>query len=162
MTTNELWTLGIAGYAAIISTFVLGWDAYKWLDSGPKVRLTARTGMKMVGGGQIDPKTYVSVTAFNLGDRATTITNLGFLYYNSWLKAQFRRSKPNKAFVIPTPSQAQVIPYRFESGAQWLGIVDQDDDLVQMIRGGYLYVVLYHSHSGKGVRYRLTVKELAP
>jgi len=49
MTTNELWTIGIAGYAAFISTFVLGWDAYKWLNSGPKVRLTASTGMKMVG-----------------------------------------------------------------------------------------------------------------
>ncbi len=56
MTPNELWTIGIAGYAAVISTFVLGWDAYKWLHSGPKVRLLASTGMKMVGGGPVGPK----------------------------------------------------------------------------------------------------------
>jgi hypothetical protein len=160
MTTNELWTLGIAGYAAVISTFVLGWDAYKWLDSGPKVRLTASTDMKMVGGVQIDPKTYVSVTAVNLGDRATTITNLGFVYYKSWFKARFRRAKVDKAFIITTPSQVQVIPYRFEAGAQWIGLCDQDDGILQLIREGYLFVVLYHSHGGKGVRYLLTAKEL--
>ncbi|MFC3109493.1 hypothetical protein ACFQAT_28070 [Undibacterium arcticum] len=159
MTTNELWTLGIAGYAAVVSMFVLGWDAYKWLDSGPKVRLTASTGMKMVGGGQIDPKTYVSVTAVNLGDRATTITNLGFLYYSSWLKAKFRQNKPDKAFIISGPSQVQVIPYRFEAGAQWIGLADQGDDVVKLIRDGCLFVVLYHSHGGKGVRHRLNVKE---
>jgi len=114
--------------------------------------------MKMVGGGQIDPKTYVSVTATNLGDRATTITNLGFLYYNSW--ASLLRKKADEAFIIPMPSQTQMLPYRFEAGAQWIGICDQDDSVMQMIRDGYLYVVLYHSHGGKGVRHRLTAKEL--
>ncbi|WP_076835908.1 hypothetical protein [Burkholderia pseudomallei] len=158
MTTNEFWTLSIAGYAAIISTFVLGWDVYKWLDSGPKVRLTASTGMKMVGGGQIDPKTYVSVTAVNLGDRATTITNLGLLYYDSWIS--LRRNKAKKAFIVATPSQAQPISYRFEAGAQWIGICDQDDEVATMIRDGYLFVVLYHSHYGKGVRHRLKVQQL--
>jgi hypothetical protein len=159
MTTNEIWTLGIAGYAAVISTFVLGWDAYKWLDSGPKVQLTASTGMQIVGGFQVDPNTYLSVTAVNLGDRATTITNLGFLYYGSWLKAKLRRNKPDKAFIIPSPSQAQAIPYRFEPGAQWIGLAEQDDDVMQMIKEGYLFVVLYHSHGGEGVRHRLTAKE---
>ena len=161
MTTNELWTLGIAGYAAIIATFVFGWDAYKWLHSGPKVSLTASTGMKMVGGGQADPKTYVSVAAVNLGDRATTITNLGFVYYASWFKSVFRRNKVDKAFIITTPSQAQVLPYRFEAGAQWIGLADQDNEVLKMIREGYLFVVLYHAHGGRGVRHRLTVKELA-
>jgi len=159
MSTNELWTLGIAAYAAIISTFVLGWDAYKWLNSGPNVSLIASTGMKLVGGLQVDPKTYVSVTAINLGDRATTITNLGFLYYDSWFKAKFRRTA-DKAFIITTPSQGQVLPYRFEAGAQWIGMADQDDDVVKMIRDGYLFVILYHTHGGKGVRRRLTPKEL--
>jgi len=54
---NELLTLGIAAYAAIISTFVLGWDAYKWLVSGPKIDLSASTGMKLFGGHIPDPKT---------------------------------------------------------------------------------------------------------
>ena len=117
LTINETLTLIIAAYAAIISTFLFGWDAYKWLNEGPKVRITAQTGMKIVGGGQIDPKTYVSVTAVNWGDRATTITNMGFLYYTTWFNAYLRRNRADQAFIVTTPSQAQVLPYRFEAGA---------------------------------------------
>jgi len=155
MTTNEIWTLGVAAYAAVIATFVLGWDVYKWLDSGPKVELTARGNMSLVGGGRVGQNSYVSATAVNLGDRATTITNLGFLYYDSWLKAMFRRSRPDEAFLVPMPSEAQRIPFRFEPGAQWTGLVEQDEQLVRRSRAGYLFVVLYHSHGGKGVRCRL-------
>lgn len=154
MTNNEIWTLGIAAYAAVVSTFVLGWDFFKWLDAGPKVRIRASMGMQIVGGARDDPRTYVSVVAYNLGDRATTITNLGFVYYGSRLKAMFR-VQPDRAFVITTPSEVQILPYRFESGAQWMGTAIQDDDLVQMSNSGYLYVVLYHSHNGRGVRQRL-------
>lgn len=32
---------------------------------------------------------------------------------------------------------------------------------MKMIREGYLFTVLYHSHGGSGVRHRLTVIELA-
>ncbi|WP_445289069.1 hypothetical protein [Variovorax atrisoli] len=158
LTTNEIWTLSIAGYAAVISTFVLGWDAYKWLSSGPKVRLTASTGMQKMGGAIDDPQTYVSVTATNLGDRATTITNLGFMYYRSRLHATFRPRHPAQAFIIPGPTEAQAIPYRFEAGAQWIGLARQDDDILRMIREGALYAVLYTSHHGWGVRHRLTAR----
>ncbi|CAM2164966.1 conserved hypothetical protein [Paraburkholderia sacchari] len=153
MTSNEIWTISIAAYAAVISTFVFGWDIYKFLDSGPKVRLTANTGMKLVGGGKIDPKTYISATAVNVGDRPTTITNLGILYYASWIS--LLRRKADQAFIVTTPSQAQVIPYRFEPGAQWMGMCDQDENSVKMMTEGYLYIVLYHAHSGKGIRCRL-------
>jgi hypothetical protein len=55
---NELLTLGIAAaYAAAVSTFVLGWDAYKWLASGPKIDISASTGMKIFGGLKPDNKT---------------------------------------------------------------------------------------------------------
>jgi hypothetical protein len=57
-------------------------------------------------------------------------------------------------------TQAQVIPYRFEAGAQWMGMADQTIDVEQMIRDGYLFVLLYHSTGGKGVRQLLTAKEL--
>lgn len=143
MMTNEMWTLGIAAYAAVISTFVLGWDVYKWLDSGPKVKLTSNSGMRVVGRMQVDPATYISVTAVNLGDRATTITNLGFVYYSSRIKALLRRSRPDQAFVTTMPSQAQPIPFRFEPGAQWMGLAEQDEQMVRMSRDGYLFVVLY-------------------
>lgn len=84
---NELLTLGIAAYAAVISTFVLGWDAYKWLASGAKIDVSASSGMLLVGGAVPDPNTYITLTALNVGDRPTTITNLGGMYFDSWWRA---------------------------------------------------------------------------
>lgn len=54
---KELMTLAIAAYAALVSTFVFGWDAYKWLHQGAKVKGYAQTGMKRTGGMEPDPNT---------------------------------------------------------------------------------------------------------
>ena len=159
LNTKEVWTLEIAAYAAVVSTFVLGWDAYKWLASGPKIELSASTGMQILGGPVQDPKTYVSITAYNVGDRATTITNLGGMHFESWWRAYVRRRKPSKAFIITQPSQAQRIPYRFEAGDQWIGMADQTDDIVQMAKSGYLFLILYTTHGGRGHRARVIIRE---
>jgi hypothetical protein len=156
---NELLTLGIAAaYAAAVSTFVLGWDAYKWLASGPKIDISASTGMKIFGGLKPDNKTYVSVTAWNVGDRPTTITNLGGMYFNSWWCAYVLRRKPKEAFIISQPSQAQHIPYRFEVGDQWIGMADQTDEITQKAKTGYLFLILYTAGGGRGHRVRVKVR----
>lgn len=157
--SNELWTLGIAAYAAFISTFVLGWDAYKWLRSGPRIMLSASTGMRMVGGEVEDPRTYVTVTALNVGDRPTTITNLGGMYFESWWHAYVLRRKPKQAFIITDPAPAQRIPYRFDVGTQWIGIAEQTDEIVQMARGGYLFLILYTATGGRGKWIRVRAPE---
>ncbi|MCC8996064.1 MAG: hypothetical protein LM517_03185 [Nitrosomonas sp.] len=156
---NEIWTLAIAAYAAVVSTFVLGWDAYKWLASGPRIDLSASTGMQIVGAAVRDPKTYVSVTAWNVGDQPTTITNLGGMYFGSWWRAYLIRRMPSKAFIITDPSQSQRIPYRFEVGDQWLGLVDQTDEIEQMAKDGYLFLILYTAGAGHGHRVRVKVSE---
>ncbi len=158
-TANELWTLGIAAYAAVVATFVLGWDVYKWLSSGAKIDLSASTGMQIVGGLVPDDKTYISVTAWNIGDQPTTITNLGGLYFESWWRAFITRRKHTKAFVVTEPSQVQRIPYRFEVGDQWIGMAIQTDEIVQMARDGYLFLVLYTARGGRGHRVRVRVRE---
>ena len=158
-TPNEIITLGIAAYAAIISTFVLGWDAYKWLASGPKIDISASTGMKIMGGVVEDPKTYISVTAYNVGDRPTTITNLGGMYFKSWWRAYITRRKPDEAFIIPQPSQAQIVPYRFDVGDQWIGMAEQTEDIIQKAKNGYLFLILYTSNSGRGHWVRVKVKD---
>jgi hypothetical protein len=158
---KDLWTLAIAiaAYAAIVATFVLGWDAYKWLAAGPKIKLSASTGMQLLGGIVPDPKFYVSITAYNVGDRPTTITNLGGMYFESWWHAYVRRRKPSKVFIISQPSQAQRIPYRFEVGDQWIGLADQEDNIVQMAKSGYLFFILYTTHGGHGHRVRVMIRE---
>ena len=155
---KELLTLGIAAYAAVISTFVLGWDAYKWLASGAKIDLTVSTGMKIMGGLVPDQKTYISITAWNVGDQPTTITNLGGMYFDSWWRAYVTRRKPSEAFIVTEPSQAQHIPYRFEVGDQWIGLADQTDDIVQKARDGYLFLILYTARGGRGHRLRVKVR----
>lgn len=155
MTTSELWTIGIAAYAAVVSTFVFGWDAYKWLASGARVYVSASLNMKLVGGATRDPKAYVSVTAYNVGDRPTTITNLGGMYFDSWWHAYITKRKPKMAFIVSSPSQAQRIPYRFDVGDQWMGLVDQTDDILKMAKDGYLFFIIYTAQSGRGHRVRV-------
>ena len=159
MTTSDLWTIGIAAYAAVVSTFVLGWDAYKWLASGAKVDMSASLNMKMFGGIEPDPKTYVSVTAYNVGDRPTTITNLGGMYFDSWWHAYVTKRKPKMVFIISQPSQAQRIPYRFDVGDQWMGLADQTDDILKMADEGYLFFIIYTAQSGRGHRVRVKSKK---
>lgn len=156
---KELLTLGIAAYAAVISTFVLGWDAYKWLASGAKIDLSVSTGMKIMGGLVPDQKTYISITAWNVGDQPTTITNLGGMYFDSWWRAYVTRRKPSEAFIVTEPSQAQRIPYRFEVGDQWIGLADQTDDIVHKARDGYLFLILYTARGGRGHRMRVKIRE---
>jgi len=156
---NELLTLGIAAYAAVVSTFVLGWDAYKWLVAGARVDLSASTGMQVVGGLDPDPNTYITVTALNVGDRPTTIINLGGMYFESWWRAYITRRKPATAFIVTEPSQGQRIPYRFDVGAQWLGMTIQTEDIVQMAREGYLFLILYTATNGRGQRVRIKIRD---
>jgi hypothetical protein len=156
---NELLTLGIAAYAAVVSTFVLGWDAYKWLAAGAKIDLSASTGMTLIGNGVQDSKKYISVTAWNVGDQPTTITNLGGMYFDSWWRAYITRRKAVKAFIVSQPSQAQRIPYRFEVGDQWIGLVDEDNDILQMAKDGYLFMILYTVNGGRRSRARIKARE---
>jgi hypothetical protein len=156
---NELLTLGIAAYAAVISTFVLGWDAYKWLASGAKIDLTTSTGMKTYGGFSPDHNIYMTITASNIGDQPTTITNLAMIYYKSWWQAYFKRKKPSESFIVKEPSQTQRIPFRFEVGAQWLGLIIQTDDINQKINNGYLFLVLYTAGGGHGRRVRVKIRQ---
>lgn len=141
--TNDVFTLAIAAYAAVISTFVLGWDAYKWLAAGARVDVSTSGNMQIISGrGNFDPTLHVAVTATNTGDRPTTIVNLVGQHYESWWSAYLRRRKPKTSFLVTEPSSGQRIPYRFDVGDQWIGMVEQTDELVNMARGGYLFLIV--------------------
>ncbi|PTC02022.1 hypothetical protein C9980_25335 [Vibrio mediterranei] len=155
--SNDIWTILIAGYAAIVSTFVLGWDAYKWLVSGAKINLSATPYMKVYGGYPEDDSEYISVIATNVGDQPTTIVNLGGMYYDSLWKAYFFRGKPKESFVVTEPSKTQQIPYRFEVGDQWIGLMSQTDEFVEKAKTGYLFLILYTVGSGRGKRVRVKI-----
>jgi len=94
----------------------------------------------------------------NIGDQPTTITNLGGMYFESWWRAYVIRKKATEAFIVNEPSQAQRIPYRFEVGAQWIGLADQTEDIVAKAERGYLFLILYTAHGGRGHRVRVKVR----
>ena len=156
--SSDIWTIAIAAYAAIISTFVLGWDAYKWMASGAKLNVSVTMDMIIIGGLSEDKNTYISVLAQNVGDRPTTITNLGGMYYKSWWNAYIRRGKPDVAFIINSPSENQRIPYRFEVGDQWMGMAEQTEDISKKAREGYLFFILYTACNRRGRRVRAQLK----
>jgi hypothetical protein len=155
-TSDQLLTLGIATYAAVISTFVFAWDLCKWAMSGLKIDLEVAPNKVVVGyAGFDESQTYISMTASNVGDRPTTITNCGGMIFDSWWRAYVTRRNAFKAFVVLQPSVAQRVPYRLEVGAQWLGLLDQTDDLVRDAQNRYLFIILYTSDVGRGQRVRL-------
>src|SRR5947207_1951208 len=110
-TTTEV----VAWWGAVLSTVVFAWDVYKWRRTGPKVRTSARTNMKTLNIPQYDGQTLFVIEVANDGDRPTTITNVGLLYFDSaW--SRFRR-RPSKAFVMPNPNLTLPTPFELKPGS---------------------------------------------
>lgn len=165
MKFNDVLTLSVAIYAAVVSSFVFGWDFYKWFVSGPKVRVTIKTGCKFLtvehGVEVRDPKTYIVLDVINVGDRATTITGLRVDYYTNWWSAASGRLPKDNRYIVK-PSRTKPLPYRLESGDQWIGKAEQDADVINMLAHGFLFFVICDAHGGRHrVRARLTTKDQA-
>ena len=147
----------VAWWGAILATVVFLWDIYKWKTAGAKLRVTVQPNMKTINIPQYEGKTVISANVVNYGDRPTTIKNLGYLWFkNSWNRI---RRRPDKAFIIPNPSEAHKLPYELKQGNLWTGLAIQDKDVETMARDGLLYCVLYHTHNEKPVYRRLRIPE---
>ena len=141
-------------YAAFVATAALLWNIFEWLKSGPKVYLTARSGWKISGDPKLKEKTYVLLTATNIGDRPTTINTPAFIYYRnllSWIKAclPFIRCYADAQFIIKTPGISAKTPCILKPGEVWTGLAIQSQDLGKMIKDGLLLFALYASYSGR-------------
>jgi hypothetical protein len=161
MTTAEFYTVTIAVYAAIVATFVLAWDIVKWAMQGPKLTVEVQAGMRVYGGDVPDDRNYVVVRVTNRGDRATTITNMGYLLYRDDWVAKISRSGNTFAAIVPNPSPNQPLPFTLAPGAQWVGMGWQDEEITQMARDGCLMCAVYHSHTGRPIRRQIIIGEAA-
>lgn len=149
LTTTEI----VAGYAAIVATFVLLWDVYKWQTAGPRLKMSAGPNFIIIGDLVPDPNKYISVRISNIGDRKTTLTNLGFEFYSAkWIG---RRNV--KFFIAHNPLTPNPLPFVFEAGEEWSARVIQTEELEQMARSGYLYCVVYYTDKEKPVWKRITM-----
>src|SRR5262245_25050907 len=116
----------VAWWGAILSTIVLAWDIVKWWLSGPRLRITVQTNMKTVNIPEYDGMTLVSTQVDNYGDRPTTITGLGFIYYSTWWK--LLRKQSEGASIVGNPSLSQPIPFELKQGSSWRGLAQQTED----------------------------------
>ena len=125
-----------AWWGAIIATLVLGWDVFKWKQTGrPRLQLKALPDMKPHGPvPNADPnKTYVLIEVVNVGDKKTEITHLTGLYYRSRL--QRLRGRNEQAFVVLNPAFSTQFPCFLEPGQRWTGGIEQTTDLEERSRG---------------------------
>jgi len=155
----DKYTILAAWWGAIIATLILAWDIFKWKRSGPLVSVSASPNMQTVGGipDALEDKTFLFVTATNTGNRQTTITHLVGLHYSSLL--QRLRKKRNKAFFVASPAFAPRLPHILGPGEQWLGGIEQNAELEELSRNGFLYCGVYHSSSRRPVLQRVFIPE---
>ncbi len=147
-----------AWWGAIIATLVLGWDVFKWKQTGrPRLRLTASPGMKPSGSvPNVDPnKTYIAIEVVNVGDRKTELTHVTGIYYRSRL--QRLRGRNERAFFVVNPAFSTQFPCFLEPGQRWLGGLEQTADLEESSRAGLFYCGIIHSASKKPLTTRVVV-----
>jgi hypothetical protein len=144
----------IAWWGAILASIVFLWDVFKWLTSGPKIRLTIQTNMQTINNPLFDGEKIIFAEVVNTGP-PTTITNLSFSWYPDLLSKIKRR--PQKAFVSHNPSPAQPLPFLLAQGVLWQGMTTQDSAIEELASNGRLYCYLYCSHRKKPIERRVII-----
>lgn len=147
----------VAWWGAILSTIVFLWDIYKHKTAGPKLRFTVQANMETVNMPMYDGKTLIIATVTNHGDRPTTITNIGYQYYEG--RRFLRKRVPDRGAVIPAPSVVHPLPFELRPGAVWTGIAIQDPEIEKWATNGILDMFLSHSHTDKALRQRVVIKK---
>lgn len=148
----------VAWWGAIVATLVFLWDIYKWVKSGASVVVSAQPDMQTFGGltQNLEGTNYVVVEAINKGNKKTTITHSVAYYYSSFIGRLLK--KRTKTFFVANTGLAQPLPYVLEPGERWLGIMQQNEDLEDMAKQGYLYCGIIHSLKKKAVLQRVRIE----
>ena len=96
--------------------------------------------------------TLVWVIVINTGSGRTTITNLGFFYFETEPNKDITKSDPKQRAIVMSPGIGTAgVPYALESGGQWDGFARQDQEFVKQAKTGYLYAVVYHTMAEKPI-----------
>jgi hypothetical protein len=148
-----------AWIGAVTGTLVLIWDVYKWLETGPKIKVSVAPNMVAYGSAVavLGNKANIMVEVTNTGDGKTTITHLVGLFYRSRLRKWLRR-KPDRTMIVLNPGSGQ-LPHVIHPGERWIGAMDQSDALIKMSNEGALYVGVLHSTQKPPVLARVFIRE---
>lgn len=148
-----------AWIGATTGTLTLLWDIFKWSKTGPRISVSAAPNMVAFGveALAVGEAPCVVVEASNVGDGKTTITHVIALYYDSWLQRLFRR-RPTQTWVVPDPRPGK-LPHVLDKGERWVGMMEQNEDLIRMSQNGYLFCGVWHSTANKPVLARLVIHD---
>ncbi len=146
-----------AWWGAVVATLVLGWDVFKWRQTGLRLRLSVSPGMKTHGDvPNADPKkSYVLIEVVNIGDKKTELTHVAGLFYKSRL--QRLRGKNQQSFLVLNPAFTTQFPCFLAPGERWLGGIEQTQELEELSRSGLFYCGIFHSGSKKPITSRVVV-----
>lgn len=141
-----------------LATIVLGWDIFKWLAEGPKIRIEVQYDMKLIEmDGEGDDQLWLIISISNNGGRATTVNQLYFRYFkNLW---QTLRNNPETNFIIKNPGFCHQLPHKLEPGDIWTGRAKQNDEVIRMINDR-LYCYVNHSATDKHPCVRVKKKKV--
>jgi hypothetical protein len=156
----DWWTIGIAAYAAIVSTGALFLELRRWFEAGPRLNIDIIPEAETFNIPGTDGNTYLLVTITNRGNTPTTITHFVLSDYGTWFNRL--RSKPIWNAIVPDPDphpRARQMSQLLQTGERWSGMALHDDELKRRMNAGYLYVLIYASHADKPIKRR--VHELA-
>jgi hypothetical protein len=167
----SLWALYVSGGALFISAGVFALEIRRWFDEGVKLAVTIMANAKLLGGGRVDPNTYLSATVTNRGSAPTTITHMLLYNYRNrlaqhvpdrafWLINRLARHMPDRltwwikklrpeTAVVNSIGAPGPIPFVLQPGHTWVGMAIYTPDLEKMIGAGRLYVGIVGSHSDK-------------
>jgi hypothetical protein len=148
----------VAWWGAMLSSVVFAWDIWKYRHAGPRLRFEVRAGMETFNMPQYNGETLIVANVTNYGERPTTITNLACFYFEKRWRA-IRGMKPDKVSIVVTPSSAQPLPHELKAGAIWTGFAVQEPEIERRAKSGFLYIVLYHSHSKRPIRRRVVIQD---
>jgi len=147
----------LAVWGAFVATLVLLWDIYKWKTYGPQISFTARPNMLIYGDSRFpSDKDFISAEAVNNGDKATTITNLGFRVYRNRFDRLLGKSRIN---AVIGNTGLKPLPYVLEVGTVWSGLADQDKLEEKTLPKDIIIFELSLSHSNKPKKVRVRISK---
>ena len=155
-----------AWWGATIATMVLFWDAYKWLRTGPRLKVRATPNMQLFGENidriaalnKMSPdERLINVVVTNVGDQPTTITQFCGFAYRTRIHRVVRRH--TKAFVVPTQSPLPLgdqIPHVLGPGERWSNMMKQAEPRRTLGDKGLIYIGVAHRNKYELARVKMS------
>ena len=144
MTTSDY----AAWWGAIVATIVVIFEFYKWVISGPKLKLNIQSNMKIWSEHDVESKeTYINISVINRGDTLTTLESLLVFSYDGFLNYLFFRKRAEAFFINPVPPSNE-LPYELLVGKRWKAMINQKI-FSKLSKLYYLRIALYYSHNDK-------------